>query len=156
MSPDPTFSVSGPSVERYPERQCSTGLLYITVSQDTRPSMAHWRLWYAWYRSQLKCDFRGIRTRIPKRALTEKPYINAAQRASVLSYYATETSWSTSLSWRCVYLHVGLYRFLNAPLVGRYPVIPWYITAQWSSGAQSTFPPVVHWRKMLDWVSLRS
>ncbi len=43
-TPDPTFSVSGPSVERYPERQCTTGLLYITVSQDTRPSMAHWRL----------------------------------------------------------------------------------------------------------------
>ncbi len=25
-APDPTFSVRGPSVERYPERQCPTGL----------------------------------------------------------------------------------------------------------------------------------
>ncbi len=83
-----------------------------------------------------------------KKALTEKPYTDAAHRASVLSYYATETSWSTSLFSRCVYSHVGLYRFLNTPLVSRYPVIPWYITAQWSTGDQGTFPPMVHWRKM--------
>ncbi len=38
----------------------------------------------------------------------------------------------------------------NGPLTDVYPVIPWYITAQWSTGAQGTFPPMVHWRKMLD------
>ncbi len=68
--------------------------------------------------------FEGFEPVFLKKALTQKPYTDAAQRASVLSYYATETSWSTSLSWRCVYMHVGLYRFLNAPLGGRYPVIP--------------------------------
>ena len=37
--------------------------------------------------------------------------------------------------WRCVYVHVGLYCFLNVPLADRYPVIPWYITDQWSTDA---------------------
>ncbi len=38
----------------------------------------------------------------------------------------------------------------NGPLTDVYPVIPWYITAQWSTGAQGTFPPMVNWRKLLD------
>ncbi len=42
----------------------------------------------------------------------------------------------------------------NGPLTDVYHVIPWYITAQWSTGAQGTFPPMVHWRKMLDRVVL--
>ncbi len=33
-APDLIFSVSGPLAERYPERQCSAGLWYITLSQD--------------------------------------------------------------------------------------------------------------------------
>ena len=41
----PTFSVSGLLAERYPERQCSTGLWYITVSQDICPPMEHWGIY---------------------------------------------------------------------------------------------------------------
>ncbi len=33
--------------------------------------------------------------------------------------------------------------------------IPLYITAQWSTGAQSTFPPMFYWRKLLDPVHIR-
>ena len=33
-----------------------------------------------------KCDFGGIRTRVPKKSLNGKAYTDAAQRASVLSY----------------------------------------------------------------------
>ncbi len=44
----------------------------------------------------------------------------------------------------------------NGPLTDVYPVIPWYLTAQWSTGAQGTFPPMVHWRKMLDRVPFAS
>ena len=42
---DPTFSGSGPLAERYPGCQCSTGLWYITVSQDICPPMAHWGIY---------------------------------------------------------------------------------------------------------------
>ncbi len=40
-----TRSVSGPLAERHPERQCSTGLWYITVSQDIFPPMAYWGIY---------------------------------------------------------------------------------------------------------------
>ncbi len=92
----------------------------------------------------VKMWFRGIRTRVLKKGLNGKAVCWYSTESH--SYYTTETS----LFWRCVFVHVGLYRFLNTPLVGRCPVIPWYITAHWSTGAQGTFPPMVHWRKMLD------
>ncbi len=38
QTPDPTFSVSGPLAERYPERQCSTGLLYINGITEYLPT----------------------------------------------------------------------------------------------------------------------
>ncbi len=31
-------------------------------------------------------------------------------------------------------------------------MIPLYMTARWSTGAQGTFPPMVYWRKVLAWV----
>ncbi len=59
-----------------------------------------------------------------KKGLTEKAYTNASLKASALPYYASETSWSARLFWRCAYVHAGLYRFLNAPLADRCTVIP--------------------------------
>ena len=44
----------------------------------------------------------------------------------------------------CMQGIISLIQFLNAPLVDRYPVISWYITAQCSTGPQ--FPPVLRWR----------
>ncbi len=44
-APDPTFAVSGPLAERYSERQRSTGLWYITVSQDICPPMEYWGIY---------------------------------------------------------------------------------------------------------------
>ena len=45
-------------------------------------------------------------------------------------------------------MHTRLYIVSSAALADRYPVIPRYITAHWSTGVQRrVFPPVVHWRK---------
>ncbi len=45
----------------------------------------------------------------------------------------------------CVYVHTRLYRFPNAPLADRYPVISWYITA-----------PVISWYITARWALVLS
>ncbi len=74
--------------------------------------------------------------------LTEKPYTDAAQRSSVLSYSATETSWSTSLSWRCVYLHVG---YIDSSMLHWWADILWYRDISQPSGALAFRLPFRQW-----------
>ena len=89
-TPEPTFSLSRPLAETHSGRQCFTGLWYMTVSHGMRPSVAHWRLWYAWQRTWLKCDLGGIRTRASKKGLT----------GNVVYWCSTE-------SQRAIPLHLG-------------------------------------------------
>ena len=64
----------------------------------------------------------------------EKQYTDGALKASALPYYDTETSWLGGCSGG---VYTGLYKFPNALLAYRYPVI-----AQWSTGVQRVLQPV--------------
>ncbi len=71
-----------------------------------------------------------------------------SQRATLLRHW--DEHWNESLFWR---VHICACWVTLIPQL--YPVIPWYITAQWSTGAQRVFPPVVHWRKVLNRVHIQ-
>ncbi len=157
---DWTISVSRPFAEMHPERQCSTGLWYTTVSQDISPPMPHcmdigmYITQHAWIHSYTPVEQTNSWT-VVLRGLVASVlgYSDASQFALYLKAPFPRRTGSNppkSHFWAkfCI-IHMTA---TIAPLWDMYiyPVIPLHITAQWSSVAQSTFPSMVYWRKLLD------
>ncbi len=119
-----------------------------TLAEKYLAQVLHWAVIYSYIsryhevRNLVKISLWWIRTDSPKMVLTENLDISACSAESqwaTLLHLRRRVDRLARLFWRCVYVHAGSYRFLNAPLADRYPVIPWYITAQWSTGAQRVF-----------------
>ena len=76
----------------------------------------------------MKCVFYNIFSTYQARPLWEGQILPLLRHSDVLG---------VKVVLGYVNVHAGLYRFLNAPLADIYPMILWYITAQWSISASA-------------------
>ncbi len=167
-----TRSQQIPSVDHWRKRTlgtiaplgCHSDKLMVSLDIYCPPWLAHWLLWHAWCKTQLKCDLRGIRIVRPAKEPWRKKCIVMLHRSPVRYRLGHKGPLGIVFLAVCirspvrywlghngqlgvVFLAVGIRACWVMPMAyirpvaGICPVRPF--TAQWSVGSQSVFPPRV-------------
>ncbi len=149
-----TNSISRPLAEMHCERHCSTGLWYITVSQDIGQPVTHWQQGYAWYSTcmWLKCDVTDSKQSSEEKEPCRKRCIVMQHRSPVPTRPRTlPTRPRRAVQWGFLVVCIRACWVMHMPIsIQLYHVIPLYVIPQWSNGTQIVFPPMAHWWSLLD------